>query len=271
MQPLYLNHRSLALSTCALALVLMAMALSLPPIAIFTARPADYLSVHILLEMFAISVSLMIVTIAWNTPDHDAEPIAQTLVFGFASVAGLDMLHTLYFAGMPGLVVDGSTNTAIFFWLSSRAVEVAVLCLAALSLRLPGSRNAWLIAGIALVVALLLIAILLPQWLPVSYIPGSGLTPLKNACEYILCVANLGLALRFLLRSRKTQSSRDLWLGAACFITAMGGLAFTQYRTTSEFINLFGHIYKVAAYCFFYLAAFQIAVRKPYLLPLTEN
>lgn len=141
MQPLYLNHRSLALSTCALALalVLMAMALSLPPIAIFTARPADYLSVHILLEMFAISVSLMIVTIAWNTPDHDAEPIAQTLVFGFASVAGLDMLHTLYFAGMPGLVVDGSTNTAIFFWLSSRAVEVAVLCLAALSLRLPGS------------------------------------------------------------------------------------------------------------------------------------
>ena len=78
MQPLYLNHRSLALSTCALALVLMAMALSLPPIAIFTARPADYLSVHILLEMFAISVSLMIVTIAWNTPDHDAEPIAQT-------------------------------------------------------------------------------------------------------------------------------------------------------------------------------------------------
>ena len=111
MQPLYLNHRSLALSTCALALVLMALALSLPPIAIFTARPADYLSVHILLEMFAISVSLMIVTIAWNTPDHDAEPIAQTLVFGFASVAGLDMLHTLYFAGMPGLVVERAASS----------------------------------------------------------------------------------------------------------------------------------------------------------------
>ena len=266
MQPLYLNHRSLALSTCALALVLMALALSLPPIAIFTARPADYLSVHILLEMFAISVSLMIVTIAWNTPDHDAEPIAQNLVFGFASVAGLDMLHTLYFAGMPGLVVDGSLNTSLFFWLSSRAVEVSVLCLAALQLRLPGSRSFWLVAGITLVVALLLIAILLPQWLPVTYIPGSGLTPLKNACELILCVANLGLALWFFLRSRKTQSSRDLWLGAACFITAMGGLAFTQYRTTSEFINLYGHIYKVAAYCFFYLAVFQIAVRKPYRL-----
>lgn len=266
MQPLYLNHRSLALSTCALALVLMALALSLPPIAIFTARPADYLSVHILLEMFAISVSLMIVTIAWNTPDHDAEPIAQTLVFGFASVAGLDMLHTLYFAGMPGLVVDGSTNTAIFFWLSSRAVEVAVLCLAALSLRLPGSRNAWLIAGIVLVAALFLIATQRPQWLPLSYIPGSGLTPLKNTCELILCVANLGLSLWFFLRSRKTQSSRDLWLGAACFITAMGSLAFTQYQTASEFMNLFGHLYKVAAYCFFYLAAFQIVVRKPYRL-----
>lgn len=266
MQPLYLNHRSLALSTCALALVLMALALSLPPIAIFTARPADYLSVHILLEMFAISVSLMIVTTAWNTPDHDAEPIAQTLVFGFASVAGLDMLHTLYFAGMPGLVVDGSTNTAIFFWLSSRAVEVAVLCLAALSLRLPGSRNAWLIAGIVLVAALFLIATQRPQWLPLSYIPGSGLTPLKNTCELILCVANLGLSLWFFLRSRKTQSSRDLWLGAACFITAMGSLAFTQYQTASEFMNLFGHLYKVAAYCFFYLAAFQIVVRKPYRL-----
>lgn len=268
MQPpsLYLKNRRLALCTCALALVLMAIALSLPPMAIFTSRPADYLSVHLLLEMFAISVSLMIVTIAWNIPDQNVEPIAQAMVFGFVSVAGLDILHTLYFAGMPGLVVDGSINTSIFFWLSSRAVEVTVLCLAALQLRLPGSRSFWLVAGIALVVALLLIAILLPQWLPVSYIPGSGLTPLKNTCEYILCAVNLGLALRFILRSRKTQSSRDLWLSVACFITAMGALAFTQYQKTSEFINLFGHLYKVAAYCFFYLAAFQIAVRKPYRL-----
>lgn len=49
----------------------MAIALSLPPMAIFTSRPADYLSVHLLLEMFAISVSLMIVTIAWNIPDRN--------------------------------------------------------------------------------------------------------------------------------------------------------------------------------------------------------
>lgn len=263
---IYLKNRRLALCTCALALVLMAIALNLPPMAIFTSRPTDYLSVHLLLEMFAISVSLMIVTIAWNIPDQNVEPIAQAMIFGFVSLAGLDILHTLYFAGMPGLMVDSSINTSIFFWLSSRAVEVTVLCLAALQLRLPGSRSFWLVAGIALVVALLLIAILFPQWLPASYIPGSGLTPLKNASEYILCAVNLGLALRFLLRSRKTQSSRDLWLCVACFITAMGALAFTQYQKTSEFINLFGHLYKVAAYCFFYLAAFQIAVRKPYRL-----
>jgi diguanylate cyclase (GGDEF)-like protein/PAS domain S-box-containing protein len=263
---LYLKNRRLALCTCALALVLMAIALSMPPMAIFNSRPADYLSVHLLLEMFAISVSLMIVTIAWNIPDQNVEPIAQAMVFGFVSVAGLDILHTLYFVGMPGLVVDGSINTSLFFWLSSRATEVTVLCLAALQLRLPGSRSFWLVAGIALVVSLLLIAILLPQWLPVSYIPGSGLTPLKSTFEYILCVVNLGLALCFFLRSRKTQSSRDLWLSVACFITAMGALAFAQYRTPSEFINLFGHFYKVAAYCFLYLAAFQIAVRKPYRL-----
>ncbi len=55
---LYLKNRRLALNTCVLCLCL-------PPIAIFTTRPADYLSVHILLEMFAISVS----SIAWNTPD----------------------------------------------------------------------------------------------------------------------------------------------------------------------------------------------------------
>ncbi len=33
--------------------------------------------------------------------------MARSMVFGFASVAGLDMLDTLYFAGMSGLVLDG--------------------------------------------------------------------------------------------------------------------------------------------------------------------
>lgn len=268
----YIKNRRLALNTCALALLLMALALSLPPIAILTQRPADYVSVHLLLEMFAISVSLMIVTIAWNTLHQSVEPTAQTMIFGFTSVAGLDILHTLYYVGMPGLLVDGSTNTAIFFWLSSRAVEVAVLCLVALAVRLPGSRNLWLMAGIALVIALFVVATQHPQLLPISYIPGSGLTPLKQISEYILCAANLSLALWFFLMSRKTQNSRDLWLGVACFITAMGAVAFTQYRQASEFINLFGHLYKVAAYCFFYLAAFQIAVRKPYrLLEMREK
>jgi diguanylate cyclase (GGDEF)-like protein/PAS domain S-box-containing protein len=263
---LYQNNRRIALGLCALALLLMSAALNLPPTPIFTERPADYLSVHLLLEMFAISVSVMVASIAWNSQGRNDEPMARAMVFGFTSVAGLDMLHTLYYAGMPALIVDGSTNTAIFFWLSSRAIEVVTLSLAALHLRLPGSRNFWLAAGIGLVVSLFLLATQRPQWLPLSYIPGSGLTPLKNACEYLLCAANLGLALWFFLLSRRSRRSRDLWLGSACFIMAMGSLAFTQYRSTSEFINLLGHLYKLAAYGFIYLATFQAAVRKPYRL-----
>lgn len=272
MQSLYLKNRRLALNGCALALVLMLLAIALPPIAIFTTRPADYLSVHLLLEMFAISVSLMIASTAWNSQGEDQDSMAKGMVFGFTSVAGLDILHTLYYPSMPALIVEGSTNTAIFFWLSSRAVEVSVLFLASLNLRLPGSRRLWLVAGITLVISLFIIATQRPEWLPLTHIPGSGLTPLKNACEYLLCAANLGLALWLFIRSRQTQSNQDLWLGTACFITAMAELAFTQYQSVSEFINLFGHLYKVAAYCFFYLAIFQIAVRKPYgLLMSREN
>jgi PAS domain-containing protein len=46
----------------------------------------------------------------------------------------------------------------------------------------------------------------------------------------------------------------------------LGELGFTSYVAPSDFINLFSHLFKIAAFSFVYLATFLIGWREPYQL-----
>ena len=54
-----------ATGVCMLATVLVVVALSLPPFALFAGRPLDLPSVHLLIELFSVVVSVMVATMAW--------------------------------------------------------------------------------------------------------------------------------------------------------------------------------------------------------------
>ena len=106
--------------TSAGAALLMLLALSMPPVQLFTERPQDYPTVHLLLEMFAVLVSLMVVTMAWNTLTDEHQDMAKVLVFGFTAVAGVDMLQSergplvIEVNSSPGLEgIEGATGKDI--------------------------------------------------------------------------------------------------------------------------------------------------------------
>ena len=126
--------------TSAGAALLMLLALSMPPVQLFTERPQDYPTVHLLLEMFAVLVSLMVVTMAWNTLTDEHQDMAKVLVFGFTAVAGVDMLHAITFPGMPSLLIDSSTQLGIFYWLCGRILEVLAMLLIVTRVRLAGDK-----------------------------------------------------------------------------------------------------------------------------------
>lgn len=255
-----------AMLACLVSAALMVVALSFPRIPLFVERPQDYVSLHLLLELVAVIVSVMVVTTAWGSLGKRDMPRANVLIFGFTLVAGADLAHVLVYEGMPSLIVDGNIELTIFFWLAGRALEAFCLLLVAAGIRFSGSPARWLLAGLMLLATLILVGVYGVPYLPDTFIPGQGVTPFKAGIEYVLCTANLFLAAWLFIRFRREGNARFFWLGLASFVMGVGELAFTGYVDPSDAISLLGHFYKVVAYICIYRAAFIVAVHDPYKL-----
>ncbi len=258
------RQRRRALITCVLAVLLMAGAAALPPFALFGHAHGQMLSVHLLMELFSVIVSLLVVSIAWHTRDETHAHLSKALIYGFTVVAGADVMHALSYDGMPDLISPSSTPKAIFFWLMGRSFEVLTVWWLACRVRTDGSKGLWLLSGGITVLILTVVGSFYLDALPQTFVAGQGLTPFKVRYEYVLSAANLLAAAWLFHQSRREPQTHTLWLGTACFVMGVGELAFAGYTAPSDFLNLFGHIYKVVAFGIIYHVTFHVAVREPY-------
>lgn len=103
--------------------------------------------------------------------------------------------------------------------------------------RLPGSPLIWLTMGLLTITTLFFInfTFALDQ-LPVTFVPGIGVTPFKAFVEYGLCAGYLAVAAWLFLQYRIDPQARSLYLAAACFIMGLENLdlpATLHPRTSS--------------------------------------
>ncbi|MBA5606325.1 diguanylate cyclase [Duganella sp. FT3S] len=258
-----LPHWRCLVSGTALALLMLAL----------NSLPAEFLrgenvpmmaEVHLILELVAITVSVLVVIMAWQSLDGRQSHLSNLLIFGFTAVAGIDLVHALSYEGMPTLIGQNSTTQAIFFWLSGRMVELGTIFLVLLGVTLPGSALLWQVLGLVAICVLTIVGSTYLHLLPALFVPGTGVTPLKAELEYALCLGNLVAAL-VLFSKRGTQEGHAFrQLAIASFITAIGELAFVDYKQTSDLINIVGHFYKILAYSFIFRGMFLSRLRKPY-------
>ncbi|MGP4958859.1 MASE3 domain-containing protein, partial [Pseudomonas helleri] len=235
-------------------------------IKLYSGHVGHMLAVHLMLEMFSTIVSLLVVIMALNMTQRSGDDIAKTLIYGFTVIAGADLIHALTYDGMPALLTESSTQKAIFFWLAGRCFELYTMVLLAARARLPSSPLIWLTMGLLTITTLFFIGTFALDQLPVTFVPGIGVTPFKAFVEYGLCAGYLAVAAWLFLQYRIDPQARSLYLAAACFIMGLGELGFTSYVAPSDFINLFSHLFKIAAFSFVYLATFLIGWREPYQL-----
>lgn len=236
----------------------------LPPFNLFQDRQAGMLQTHLLLELFSIIVSLLVATVAWYSFDSDSRDEAGLLCGGFLAVAALDLVHALSYDGMPQLINGNSTPKAIHFWLAGRSVAALTLFLLAAGQHHVLSRRGWLIAFSLLVGTAFYVGMFHLDWLPVTFIAGYGVTTFKSIFEYGLFVANIAAAALFLHRSNESNADRFYPLAAACLVMAMGELVFAHYRAPADFLNIFGHAFKVVSYALIFKALFITGMRRPY-------
>ncbi len=225
---------------------------------------SDYATIHLILEMVAISISVMVVAIAWYGLARRRIRSANSLVACFAAVCVADLWHTVFYEGMPALFVEASANRAIYFWFVGRLFETLALLLLALGTRLRGHPLLWLLIGLAAVTSFSLVGFLNMDQLPPMFIPGEGVTPLKKAIEYGFFGANLAIASRLLLLSGREGAGVMRLFACSALLMALANFAFANYTMVTDLVNFAGHLLKIGAYCFVLAAALRSGLGEPY-------
>ena len=262
-----LTHGKLRVLIPALAM-LAAMALIAimvaPPFTTLPLGDTSMLAVHLLFELSAIIIAMLVVNVSWHTFDAREAPSAKVLICGFLIVACCDLVHALTYAGMPAFLAESSTPRAIFFWLMGRTFEVVTMALVAIGWVPPLSRRFWLVTGLAVSGVLIWFGSFDIDAFPATFVKGQGVTGFKAGYEYVLCFLNIAVAVLFWRRAEHGGQSRYYLLALSSFVMGVGEISFTAYVTPSDFQNVFGHAYKLAAYSLLYWATFVTSVRAPF-------
>ncbi|WP_367848921.1 EAL domain-containing protein [Rhodoferax sp. WC2427] len=260
-------HRRLKASMVALGVLAVAsllVTLAMPPLTGLALGHTDMLSVHTVMEFFAILVAMQVVSVSWHAFDAREARSAPILVCGFLIVACCDLVHALSYAGMPDFLAPSGTPRAIFFWLMGRSFEVATMALVAVEWVPPLSRKFWLCVGVGVSAGLVWFGSYALEAFPATFVSGQGVTPFKANFEYVLCLLNLAVALVLWRRAERSGLPRLYMLALSSFVMGVGELSFTAYVAPSDFQNIFGHAYKLVAYVLLYQATFVTSIRQPF-------
>lgn len=228
-----------------------------------------FLSVHTLLENLSVLFSLMIFILGWHVYTTSGEGNLILFACLFLAVGLLDFAHALSYQGMPDLFTPNTTHKELIFWLSARwASAISFLCITLLPWT-PFKKiyTRYLVLGGCLVFTAIVywIGFLHPEYVPMTFIEGQGLTPFKIAMEYAVMVIYLVTLLLILFRPRQTGSYETTNLITALIIMLLSEFSFTFYVKVTDDANLLGHIYKDMALIFVYKAMFENNIHIPFI------
>lgn len=245
-------------------LLVFLIALSLPSFSLFQERAAGMLQLHLLLELFAVIVACLIAIISWHSLERKQLGESSLLLAGFTAVALIDLAHALTYDGMPALITESSTPKAIFFWLAGRSLAVLTLLLVALELTPALPRQFSLLLALVVSSLTFWLGTFHLDWFPSTFVAGLGVTPFKTHFEYALCFMDVLVAGVFIYKARSQTASRSFTLATSCLIMGMGEVVFSAYTAPADFLNNFGHVFKVLSYIYLYRTVFVSAIRLPY-------
>ena len=225
---------------------------------------SNYLLFHVLVELFSVILAMAVFTIGWNARHMARSPFFLILATGFLATGCLDLLHTFTYKGMGIFPAIGSDIT-IQLWIAARLLETASFFTAACTLGRPPRFSPALWLGAFLGAALLFgLAIWPLRIFPACYVEGTGLTPFKVFCEYLVA-AVLAVTIVVFRRHREFLGAHlARVLTAALLFNVASELSFTLYIDLYGGANFVGHIFKLATIVLVYHALVEGTLRTPY-------
>lgn len=230
-------------------------------LACLAAGQVHFLLFHTLAEFFSIIIALTALVVATTsrlfTRNHFT--VYVSVVIGWS--AGIDLLHTVSYKGMD-LLLPQDVDLATQFWIAARFIQAAALLASPLMLS-RSVRIGYLHAFFGLL-ATGVSAWVLSGTFPEVYVEGQGLTPFKVYAEYVI-IAMLAVTAWGYVRHRHLMSTTLFWcMLTALLVMILSEFAFTRYVNLYGAANEVGHVLKIFAYWFVYLALVQSTLREPF-------
>lgn len=230
--------------------------------------PNIFLTIHFLVEVFSILVSLCIFTLLYFTYDIFNNLRNIILANIFLSVGFIDIFHTLSYDGMPLFFTSNCPQKATAYWIIARIILSLGIFICSI---IPMRKKTYVRKEYLLIFSIMIISfswyivIYQPQLIPTLFIEGQGLTPMKIGLEYFVIGLQLVAVYFYLKDYKKNHNELMLTFIIAIIISIFSELAFTLYIYVIDVFNLLGHILKIIAYFLMFRALFIANVRKPYI------
>ena len=230
-----------------------------------------FIIVHYLEDEFAsILVSMSVFLVAYYSYEQKRGIKSICLGSVFLVVALVDSFHTLSYKGMPDFFIENATaNRATTLWIISRAIASIGFIFAGYNLK---TKKEWkfdkcifVILPFFLSIVILITVTWFPDFLPLTYEEGVGLTDFKKNAELVIILLFFISTVKFVHRYCRNRDMLELVSAFSMVLSIYSEIAFMQYSSVYDIYNYLGHIYKFMAFFMIFRVIFITTIREPYV------
>jgi PAS domain S-box-containing protein len=228
---------------------------------------ANYPFLHVLVELFTMSVALAAFLLVWNMRSRLDSGFPLFVAAAYAASGSIDLFHAVAFKDMAG-VPEATINVPMQLWLAGRFVQAGALLLVPAFMNRPRLAR-FSVPVFAVVVVLLMLSIYRP-WpglpaFPDCVVKGAEatVTPFKIISEGVVIVVFLvAMGLMWLMRS--SLDSRVLRFTSASLVCMVAAELLYIPHTAGKGVVIAGHLFKALAFYLVYKALVEAALRRPF-------
>ncbi|HJV47511.1 MAG TPA: EAL domain-containing protein [Bacillota bacterium] len=226
----------------------------------------NYLSIHLIMEFFLVTIAFTIAIQSWMTFPHILSNFRLWMGALFLSVGLLEIAHALTFKGMPFFFSESSTYKATWLFMVSRLTQVLMMFVIILFKdRVISPHRRWIAYSIAFLYALAwMVAIYSPtHWLPELVVDGKGTTLFKNDLQFGGIAIEMVIASLIIVRFR-TKEAFHLMIVVASLYLMVADYFFTSYESVYDISNFMGHLFQLTGFYFLQRAVYHTSVEEPF-------
>lgn len=228
----------------------------------------NFLVFHITVELFTIIVAAGIFLFSWNTRSISKNAFFNFIGIAFLFIGFITFLHTLAYKGM-NLFSGYDADLPTQLWIIERYLLSLSFLFATLFVnkKLP---SLLVFAFYSVIAVLAVLSTFVWKNFPTSYVEGQGLTNFKIYSEYLISL--LLILATYMLYKRKEYFDNKIYilLVVSLILNIFSELVFTFYLSVFDMFNILGHIFKMTAYMFIYIAIIEIGLTQPYRMIFRE-